>query len=344
MLEESDSSVGQLSLLVCRWQLNPMAARMPNERYVDRITLRMVWRIKLVRRQFLIMSITVPLLVASAAFGKVSSLDDGVQLYSQGRYAEAVPFFEKAAASELRREATLGHYYLANTLMRLHRTTAALVEYEKTYELAPTTSYGVASRQVLSRYKITPAVEQAKKDAEAAAALAPPGTAADPTKPVVDLKKIQASLPKIPAPVKEKVDSGMAMGWSEADRNAYVTEAYDRRWRAADKLSDAQSLLRNAEQIVKGKVPAPEQKPDKYTEVDRGVGLVYRSVDKSRVEKAKQEVADRHAPDMRVETLLDPYRKYVADCERNLKREQSLLDSCERAREASEPTYTTRTN
>lgn len=297
------------------------------------------------RRQFLIMSIAVPLLIASAAYGKASAnLDEGVQLYSQGRYTEAVPYFEKAAASELRREALMGHYYLANTLMRLHRTTAALVEYEKTYELAPTSSYGTESRKVLSRYKITPAIEQAKKDAEAAAAMAPPGTATDPTKPVVDLKKIQAVLPKIPPATKERVDSGQAMGWSEAERNAYVGEAYDRRWRAADKLSDAQSLLRNAEQVVRGKIPAPEQKPDSYTEVDRGVGLVYRNVDKSRVEKAKQAVADRHAPDLRVDSLLEPYKKYVAECERNLKKEQSLLDSCEKARRASEPEYTTSTN
>lgn len=312
-------------------------------------------RITLVNRKMLVLSLSISVLMGPAAFASADDdLEKGIKLYESGKVAESIALFKNACQGECHNPAA-AHYYLANALIRSQRLSSALVEYERAYELDPIGKYGEFSKRVLKRFNVTPKVDtaqleararaevKARADAEAEATRAQlepkttdvnlfasfderldalkkldalkakiksqqstgtdPAAACCPTaKPTIDIQAIAATLPKLPKSKRENPDPAIFLGVNVDDRAGHVTDAYDRRWRAADKVSEAKCLLENAESAVNEKL----------------------GDDKSQ--------ATRKA----AQTLLRPYKQYLADCESDLKREDGIMESCNKARQSGE--------
>lgn len=295
-------------------------------------------------RKLLLASVAVPLILSPQAQGKPAELDDAIKLYDAGQYAQAQTVLADVIKSG--QDSAAAHYYLANTLIQQRKINAALAEYETAYKLEPESKIGLFSKQVLARFGKTPEPQRkdngAAKDVLDTADVAvvpkvktkagippappvqlqiPPDVAAligcgseckEPAKAekTIDVKTLQTLLPKIPSYPKEKTRAGVFLGMNEDDRAEKVEAAYDRRWRASDRVTEAKCILENAEAIIREKTMPP---------VSLGKG--------AKKPPLKKEFAG----------LLDPYKKYLSDCEQALARENRVLEACSKARDAVDP-------
>lgn len=264
--------------------------------------------------------------IPSWAAEPVSSdpLAKGISLYEKKNYAAAQEFLSKAVVGQ-HKNAAIAHYYLANALMQLSKTNAALDEYERCYSLAPFSSFSGYCRMMLLRHGRKPdensetkaAGKPSEKSATPASATAPrTGTemplpaAADKSINDEEVKQLKGRLPRLVAITKETPLALDVMADSVYVRSAYVGEAELRKSRAFDRLELSRQNLKRAESVTHSFVPSVKS----FGETDEEF--------RSRRAKAEETVS----------SLLEPFKENLNEAEKVFQSESSLLDNCINAR------------
>ncbi|HNB21557.1 MAG TPA: hypothetical protein PKZ32_04025 [Candidatus Melainabacteria bacterium] len=247
-------------------------------------------------------------------------LSKGISLYQKKDYAAAQEYLSRAVAGE-HRNVAVAHYYLANSLMQLNKTNAALEEYQHCYNLAPFSSFSGYCRMMLLRYGRTP---DAKSESKAASASTADKTASTPQKAAyesgaasqeklaneAEVKQLKARLPRLVAIVKETPLALDVMADSIQFRSAFIGEAEQRKTRAFERLEQSRQTLKRAESVTHSFVPSVKS----FGETDEEF--------RSRRARAEETVT----------SLLEPFRENVNEAEKAFQTESSLLDNCINAR------------
>lgn len=251
-------------------------------------------------------------------------LSTGISLYQKKDYAAAQQYLSRAVSGE-HRNVAVAHYYLANSLMQLNKTNAALEEYQHCYNLAPFSSFSGYCRMMLLRYGRTPDAKSESKAANASSAdktSSPP--AFTPEKAAyesgaatqaklaneAEVKQLKARLPRLVAIVKETPLALDVMADSIQFRSTFVGEAEQRKTRAFERLEQSRQTLKRAESVTHSFVPSVKS----FGETDEEF--------RSRRARAEETVT----------SLLEPFRENVNEAEKVFQTESSLLDNCINAR------------
>lgn len=247
-------------------------------------------------------------------------LSRGISLYQKGEYAAAQDCLSRAVNAE-HRNVAVAHYYLANSLIQLNKTNAALEEYERCYKLAPFSSFSGYCRMMLIRHGRTPDAAAETKSAGAQQDLKRPSLPVDKKtyEPVVtaqdtavseELKQLKGRLPRLVAITKETPSALDVMADSIYFRSSFVAEAEQRKTRAFDKLEQSRQTLKRAESVSHSFVPSAKS----FGETDEEF--------RSRRAKAEETVS----------SLLEPFKENLNEAEKAFQTESSLLDNCINAR------------
>lgn len=259
-------------------------------------------------------------LIASAAFAAAADqLREGISYYNSKNFSAAQDTLSKAVAGEFKQSA-LAHYYLANSLMQLRKTNAALVEYEQAYQLAPYSTFSGYCREMLMRHaKTAPATVRVPSSSAQRNAGFEPGSASNPVadvsadkKPFDDdtLRQLASRMPPIPKPEIENPPASVVLASSPQERFQFLNESLARKNRALEKLEQARTLLAKAttqshSQIVSARA---------FGESDNDLKL------------------RRENSEKLVNSLIEPFRNNVTNAERAFEEESRLYDSCLNAR------------
>lgn len=259
------------------------------------------------------------LIAAPAYAGAADQLREGISFYDKKNYAAAQDVLSKAVTGEFRQSA-LAHYYLANSLMQLRRTNAAVVEYEQAYQLAPFSTFSGYCRQMLSRYgKSAPSVVKVPSASGArsigpgnASSDSPEGEISSEKKPFEEdlLRQLASRMPPIPKPEIENPPASVILAGTLFEKSQFISEALARKNRAAERLEQARALLTRAEAQSHSQIVSARS----FGETDAQL----------RERRANSEKL--------VTSLVQPFRNNITNAERAFDEESRLYDSCLNAR------------
>lgn len=262
----------------------------------------------------------VAFLIAVPAYaGSADLLREGIGLYDKKNYAGAQDVLSKAVTGEFRQSA-LAHYYLANSLMQLRRTNAALFEYEQAYQLAPFSTFSGYCRQMLSRYgksapsvvKVPSASSARSASPDVASGESHVGDATSEKKPFEEdlLRQLASRMPPIPKPEIENPPASVILAGTPFEKYQFLSEALARKNRAAERLEQARALLTRAEAQSHSQIVSARS----FGETD--VQLKERRANSEKL----------------ANSLVEPFKNNITNAERAFEEESRLYDSCLNAR------------
>ncbi|MBC7997482.1 MAG: tetratricopeptide repeat protein [Leptolyngbya sp.] len=274
----------------------------------------------IVRPRAVLLSYFALFMVAAPAYaGAADQLREGIVFYDKKNYAAAQDVLSKAVTGEFRQSA-LAHYYLANSLMQLRRTNAAVVEYEQAYQLAPFSTFSGYCRQMLTRYgKTAPSVVKVPS-ASSARSIGPDTVSNDSAaggissekKPFEEdlLRQLASRMPPIPKPEIENPPTSVILAGTLFEKSQFISEALARKNRATERLEQARALLTRAEAQSHSQIVSARS----FGETDAAL--------KERRANSEKLVSD----------LVQPFRNNVTNAERAFDEESRLYESCLNAR------------
>ena len=252
--------------------------------------------------------------VCAAEVAPSDFLSKGISSYNRKDYAVAQQFLLKAVDGEFKNVA-VAHYYLANTLMQMSKTNAALEEYERCYSLAPFSSFSGYCRMMLIRYGKNPdaltkpglekQVSEQQKEKQREQLERPVAVEA---KPAADpeLAKLSSRLPRLVVITKESPPASDILAGNIYYRSSFLSDAEQRKIRAFDRVEQARQNLSRAESLTHSFVPSSKS----FGEGDAEF--------RTRRAEAEKSIA----------SLLDPFRENVKEAETAFQSEAALYESC----------------
>lgn len=269
-----------------------------------------------------------------------------MELYKYGNYIDASIEFKKLVDANPNDLHLI--YYYADSLLRRGKRKEALAEYWKIYKTSPKSQYGKYSLQVLKTYKVvnvTPTAGPTKTGTAPATAPAvtkspgrssapgniiefkngkPVATTGSATQSAVDAgqqdnsqqeKEIISKLPRIIKQPAETPTLQEISGWPLFNQAGYYAAANERLERAKERVRQAETLKSDAYRVAFSAVGSQRR----FGETEEQT--------RNRVEASKD----------RTDKILGPYDeniKYYSDIVNN---EQSIVNLCDRARNAYVP-------
>lgn len=263
------------------------------------------WR-KLMKRPILLSLVALSFAFTQPALAAHSDLETGIQLYKQGKYELALSYLNAAATGRHARSAE-AHYYLANTLLRTHRQSAATREYQEAYRLDPRGAFGKHALKALQR--TTPSSSGTEGEANTAADRTGTSTEAQHATRKQDLANeasLATKLPKIPKFAAEPTSPASILLWTPNQLANFVQNAHSRVERARLNLTEAQDVLKKAESLTYSLMPST------------------RAFGESEEHLNERRIAARN----KIDEILKPYQKEVEHREKLLAQETQLYDKC----------------
>lgn len=270
-----------------------------------------------------------------------------MELYKYGNYIDASIEFKKLVDANPNDLKLI--YYYADSLLRRGKRKEALAEYWKIYKTSPKSQYGKYSLQVLKTYKVvnvTPTAVPTKTGTAPATAPAvtkapgrssapgniiefkngkPVGTTGSAARSDVDNsqqqdtsqqdKEIISKLPRITKQPAETPTLQEISAWPLFNQAGYYAAANERLERAKERVRQAETLKSDAYRVAYSAVGSQRR----FGETEEQT--------RTRVEASKD----------RTDKILGPYDeniKYYSDIVNN---EQSIVNLCDRARNAYVP-------
>ncbi len=252
-------------------------------------------------------------------------LTNGISLYERKDYAGAQDSLYKAINGEFKNVA-IAYYYLANSLMQMRKTNAALDAYERCYDLAPFSSFSGYCRMVLLKNgrsldaragasgqknaagQSSDALKKAEFDKQQKEIQEKESQAAVESKPATDpeLARLSSRLPRLVVLTKESPPASEIMAGNIFYRSGFVAEAEARKNRAFEHLEQSRQALTRAESLTHSFIPSSKS----FGEGDEEF--------KTRRAEAEKSVSG----------LLDPFRENVKVAETSFQTESTLLENC----------------
>lgn len=246
-------------------------------------------------------------------------------LFNRGDYASAADLLEKCVRTGGGANPDV-RYYLANSFLKLNRTSDALKEYRECFRLNPLGKRADYCLQVIDYYsraynpgKVNMVTAQAitPKNTSASPSLAGSGSNSVETVPAGELARIRGTLPSIRLSRRERPSLSEIVNWSRGERASYEGEAGDRLDRARTILKDGEDMYRRAQSMTYSLIPTAKN----YGESEEAFAV--------------RKTASRSA----AEDMLQPYRTELDTRSKIVAEEESILSSCQSAARESCPGY-----
>ncbi len=198
---------------------------------------------------------------------RIEKTDDwhrAIFMYKRGDYASAIDVLQGAVKGPAAKDAD-AHYHLANALIKMGRTDAAVREYKESFRLNPNGKDADYCLQIISYYTTNKSSKRA--GATAAPVYASPTTyggnsdiktsasTVTSTISAEAIGQVRAKLPRI-IPIRyDRPYLSDVLNWSAQERAAFYTDAANRVEFARQRLDEANELLRKAKSMGSSLVP-----------------------------------------------------------------------------------------